>query len=191
MISRSILVQTAAGVDWTLIGVLLTAAFTGATAFISALIYVHGRTVAGHRQTLRIRSPRGRLFVEGALGHGEWPARERVRCALIHVFNQSDRRQTIEFDQAKTRSVLPRRLHARVAMTILEIQGDEGNNVLIALEADDWGRYDEIDVATGLSKRALLLRITATTQNGERLRWIGWVHVRSAPGYRQPTGTAG
>jgi hypothetical protein len=180
-------------VEWTLIGVLVTAAGAVAAAVVSALIYGHGRTVAAHRQAVQIR--RGllrstfieqgvRLIGDDAVG----------TMALVHMFNRSEIRQQIEFDLHKSRIVWPRLKHQpHVRFALLDWAGGAGGNVAIALSYpdDDVWPDDTIDPATGCYRRRYWLRVVARTQNRKRLSWFGPVRVRPPAPYIQPPTSAG
>jgi hypothetical protein len=180
--------RSSSSIDEMIVSIVLTAAFTGVTALMTSLLYRHERLLVGHGQAVKIRRGRDGGRVGPSLRVAD---QFGFRLAMIHVFNRSDRFQTIDVDTVKTRIVWPP-LHPRpiAAQKQIEIDGDDGVNLLYPFEAESWPRID-IDPVTGLSRRRFWLHFVGITQNGRRLTWFGPVHLGEPFPYRQPPGTAG
>src|SRR5438105_1559235 len=124
--------------NWTVVGVLLTALFTGGTLVIAVLAFQHGRQLAGHRKPVvsRIGVPVG-LAPEH---RPQWidDNGEKVRVATVHLFNRSDRPQRVWISEKASRILWPPRAwNASFQHRQVLIDSGEGGHYPLFIMSDE------------------------------------------------------
>jgi len=174
------------GTDWTLVGVLFTAAFTGATAVIAWLAYGHARVVTGHRRPVRVREERRHHQFQSDYWQVPDTSPWDVRVAVVRLYNRSDHEQFVELLPREMRLLLGPRdvIITRRSIRSLDIDPHRSQLAVITFIAEDWParrwRYEATLV--GHSRRRYWLRVRGELHSGEPIsRWMR-VRLHSVPG---------
>lgn len=172
------------GFDWTLVGVLLTAVFTGLAALMALLLLRHERQLAGMRKPVRLgrRKPVG---VHRFRDEDDWDRFAEVlptfRVLTLYIFNRSAVRQTITFDVAKSTFLWPRSHRGlRVQQREVTLSPHRGGNFRILA-----GKPLDPKLLTGYLanrpdpwpekwERRCLIKLSGMTASGRRVRFLGF-----------------
>src|SRR5438067_973236 len=97
------------GTDWMLIGILLTALFTGIVAVGTVMLYRHERQLVGVRRPIKIGRPKPvgvhRFPDEDDWEHISDAIKPIFRVVTLYIYNRSAVPQTITFDSRKSRVI--------------------------------------------------------------------------------------
>jgi hypothetical protein len=172
-----------ASVNWTVIGVLLTALFTGTLVLIGLLSYQHGKQRAGHRKPVIVKKEAlGLGWQHFDDSHENWPEIEEeynpdfVRILVLYMFNKSDVEQTIAFRWQKSKVVWPRTSRdthfiPRDEVTLAPNTGGNVVFLVIAHEAWDHQRLDKKDPMK--FAQHYWIRAAMLTRSRIKIRWLG------------------
>jgi len=178
--------------NWTLVGVLLTAAFTGLAAVIGLLLYRRESLLAGLRRPIRIgkRKPVG---VHRFPDEAEWDTFSTdiwrlMRVLTLYIFNRSQVSQSITFDTEKSRVLWPfSRRHLHIQQREVRRGRQSGGNFRILMGSpfptkSGWGELPD-PWGPGWDRR-YLVRLVGMTASGHRVRFIGLVKVTTSKSTR-------
>lgn len=176
------------GDAWTLVGVLLTALFTGAITVISWLAYQHGRTAVAARNPIKIRAPRFVGSQPEIQHHGipQTSGPSRIRMAVFHIWNRSQVPQQVLFDFAEGRVWWPR-LKAEFLSAMqpdITLAGSEARHYGLAVFTDQAWPADSLADPRAVPRfqprsyrRRYLVSLKGMTASGHRVRFRGWVRL--------------
>ncbi|MGA7987420.1 MAG: hypothetical protein WCB51_03365 [Candidatus Dormiibacterota bacterium] len=166
-------------VDWTLVGVWVTAAGALLTALLVWLSYQHARAVSGRRKPISIKASKGReVWVTYPLSTHD-PG-ERPRVAWVSMFNQSAVAQSFVVDVADSVVLAPKMegVQPFFRYQVIDFAPNEGGNVSLVV-SHVYGEWpDDIDPLTGETREPYRLRLIGATKSGRRARWEGEVHLQ-------------
>lgn len=166
-------------VDWTLVGVWVTAAGALLTAVLVGLAYQHSRAVSGRHKPISIKASKGReVWVTYPLSTHD-PG-ERPRTAWLRMFNRSGVPQSFVVDIAESVVLAPKMegVQPFFRYQVIDFPPNEGGNVSLVV-SHVYGEWpDDIDPVTGETKEPYRLRLVGETKSGRRARWEGEVHLQ-------------
>jgi hypothetical protein len=170
---------------WTLVGVLLTAVFTGLAAMTALLLYRQERLLFGLRRPIRIgkRKPVG---VHRFPDEEEWDTfsdeiSRLMRVLTLYIFNRSQVSQSITFDTEKSRVLWPfssRHLHIQQREVRLSRQSGGNFRILMGSPMPMHSGWGELPSPWAEDwDRRYLVRLVGMTASGHRVRFLGFVRV--------------
>lgn len=171
--------------NWTLVGVLLTAAFTGLAAVIGTLLYRRESLLAGLRRPIRVRK-RKSVGVHPFPDEKEWDCFSDeiaglMRVLTLYIFNRSQVSQSITFDSEKSRVQWPISCrHLRIQQREVRLSRQSGGNfrILMGSPFPIHSGFGELPTPWGPDwDRRYLVRLVGMTASGHRVRFIGLVRV--------------
>ncbi len=166
-------------VDWTLVGVWVTAAGALLTALFVWISHQHARAVSGRRKPISIKPSKGReVWVTYPLSTHD-PG-ERPRTAWVRMFNQSAVAQSFVVDSAESVVLAPKMAGVQpfFRYQVIDFPPNEGGNVSLVV-SHMYGEWpDDIDPITGETREPYRLRLVGETKSGRRARWEGEVHLQ-------------
>jgi hypothetical protein len=182
--------STHSGPNWTVVGVLLTALFTGLILSIAWLSYRHDLRRAGLRKPIVIKGGRSVLGAHLFGDESGWTkyfvgeAAPKHMVAPVYMFNHSDQDQTVVIDAKRSKVVWPRtRKRVRVIRREVVLAAHRGGNVAILLRNDSgqWP-HDERSVDNDAVLRwPYVLRLRVVTTSGHNVTFLGRTRVMTIP----------
>jgi len=174
-------------INWTLVGVWVTAVGVLAAALFTWLAYQHGRAVSGQRRPILIKPSKGReVWVSFPMSTHD-PG-ERPRTAWVHMFNRSAVAQNFIINSDESVVLAPKMegVQPFFRHQVIEFPPNEGGNVSLVV-SHVYGEWpDDIDPITGETRDPYRLRIVGETKSGRRSRWEGSLHLQDP--FWQPLG---
>lgn len=168
----------------TTVAAVTAAVFTGVLVVIGWLTYRQVRTLAAHRNPIKIGRPQ--TYGERYRPKSGVPlaVRTHLRNIAVYMFNHSDVEQKVRIDSGRSRIVWPRLTGTRISVAGrgFSIGPHEGGNLLLEVASStgqwpaDVPRPDEANAPR--YERRYWLRLRGVTTSGHRIRFFGPVTLR-------------